>query len=38
MTRRWKNRPDGANWGDFDPDDELGRLNLRMDNLMKAHN
>jgi hypothetical protein len=28
MTRRWKNRPDGANWGEFGPDDELGRLNL----------
>ena len=25
---RWKNRPDGSNWGDFGPDDELGRLNL----------
>jgi kynurenine formamidase len=28
MAGRWKNRPDGANWGDFGPDDELGRLNL----------
>ena len=25
---RWKNRPDGANWGDFGPDDQLGRPNL----------
>lgn len=25
---RWTNRPDGSNWGDFGPDDELGRLNL----------
>ncbi|MFN3581070.1 MAG: cyclase family protein [Pseudomonas sp.] len=25
---RWKNRPPGSNWGDFGPDDELGRLNL----------
>lgn len=25
---RWKNRPQGANWGDFGPDDQLGRLNL----------
>lgn len=25
---RWKNRPDGSNWGDFGPDDQLGRLNL----------
>lgn len=25
---RWKNRPDGSNWGVFGPDDQLGRLNL----------
>ncbi|MEH6799293.1 MAG: cyclase family protein [Halopseudomonas sabulinigri] len=25
---RWKNRPQGSNWGDFGADDELGRLNL----------
>jgi kynurenine formamidase len=25
---RWKNRPDGSNWGDFGADDQLGRLNL----------
>ncbi len=25
---RWKYRPEGSNWGDFGPDDELGRLNL----------
>ncbi|WP_020206074.1 cyclase family protein [Cupriavidus sp. WS] len=25
---RWKNRPDGSNWGEFGPDDQLGRLNL----------
>ena len=25
---RWKNRPEGSNWGDFGPDDQLGRLNL----------
>jgi kynurenine formamidase len=25
---RWKNRPDGSNWGDFGPDDQRGRLNL----------
>ena len=25
---RWKNRPPGSTWGDFGPDDELGRLNL----------
>lgn len=27
-TTRWKNRPTGSNWGDFGPDDCLGRLNL----------
>lgn len=26
-TSRWKKRPDGANWGDFGPDDQLGCLN-----------
>ncbi len=25
---RWKNRPEGSNWGDFGPDDEKGRMNL----------
>ena len=28
MSRRWRNRPEGANWGDFGDDDQLGRLNL----------
>ncbi len=28
MTQRWKRRPEGSNWGDFGPDDQLGRLNL----------
>lgn len=28
MTKRWKNRPDHSNWGDFGEDDEIGRLNL----------
>lgn len=27
MTR-WKHRPPGSTWGDFGPDDKLGRLNL----------
>jgi kynurenine formamidase len=27
MTR-WRARPDGSTWGDFGPDDTLGRLNL----------
>lgn len=25
---RWKNRPEGANWGDFGEDDQIGRMNL----------
>ena len=25
---RWVRRPDGSTWGDFGPDDQLGRLNL----------
>jgi kynurenine formamidase len=24
---RWKNRPEGSNWGDFGPDDQVGRMN-----------
>lgn len=27
-SKRWINRPPGSNWGDFGPDDQLGRLNL----------
>lgn len=27
-TRRWNQRPQDSNWGDFGPDDQLGRLNL----------
>lgn len=27
MSMRWKNRPPGSNWGDFGPDDQLGRVN-----------
>ncbi len=26
--QRWTQRPPGSNWGDFGPDDQLGRLNL----------
>jgi len=37
MTGRWKNRPDGSNWGDFGDDDQLGRLNLLDDaNTLRA--
>ena len=25
---RWKRRPEGSTWGDFGPQDQLGRLNL----------
>jgi kynurenine formamidase len=25
---RWQRRPEGSNWGEFGPDDRLGRLNL----------
>jgi kynurenine formamidase len=25
---RWNRRPPGSNWGDYGPDDELGKLNL----------
>ncbi len=25
---RWTRRPEGSNWGDFGPDDQIGRLNI----------
>jgi len=25
---RWTNRPEGSNWGDFGPEDQIGRMNL----------
>ena len=28
MAKRWKNRPEGSNWGEFGDDDQHGRLNL----------
>jgi kynurenine formamidase len=28
MNPRWRNRPEGSTWGDWGPDDELGRINL----------
>ena len=28
QARRWSIRPEGSNWGDFGPDDQIGRLNL----------
>lgn len=27
-SSRWTRRPEGSTWGDFGPDDQLGRLNL----------
>jgi kynurenine formamidase len=26
-TKRWTRRPEGSNWGDFGPDDQLGMMN-----------
>jgi hypothetical protein len=28
MTPRWKHAPPGSHWGEFGPDDRLGRMNL----------
>lgn len=28
MAQRWKQAPAGSNWGEFGPDDQLGRMNL----------
>ena len=28
MSKRWKNRPEGSNWGEFGNDDQRGRMNL----------
>ncbi|WP_179381644.1 cyclase family protein [Jannaschia marina] len=28
MNDRWKVRPEGSTWGDWGPDDQLGRMNL----------
>ena len=25
--KRWKKRPDRSTWGDYGPDDQLGRMN-----------
>ena len=27
MTKRWKQRPPGSNWGEFGDDDQRGRMN-----------
>jgi len=34
--RRWKNRPEGSNWGDFGDDDQRGRMNLITPGIRKA--
>ena len=28
MAPKWKNRPEGSNWGEFGDDDQLGRINM----------
>ena len=28
MNPRWNVRPEGSTWGDWGPDDQLGRVNL----------
>src|ERR1700730_1143596 len=28
LLMRWKNKPQGSNWGEFGPDDQRGRMNL----------
>jgi Putative cyclase len=28
QSARWKRRPGGSNWGEFGPDDQVGRVNL----------
>ena len=28
VNKRWSVRPKGSNWGDFGPDDQIGRMNL----------
>jgi kynurenine formamidase len=33
---RWKRRPAGSTWGDWGPDDQLGRLNLLTPDKIKA--
>ncbi|WP_233575937.1 cyclase family protein [Saccharopolyspora rhizosphaerae] len=33
---RWKQRPEGSNWGDFGPDDTSGRMNLLTPERVRA--
>jgi hypothetical protein len=36
MNMRWAERPEGSTWGDFGPDDQLGRLNLITADCVRA--
>jgi hypothetical protein len=35
-TKRWVCKPEGSNWGDFGPDDQVGRLNMITPEMRKA--
>jgi hypothetical protein len=34
--KRWTRRPDGSTWGDFGPDDQVGRMNLITPEIRRA--
>lgn len=36
MTRRWKSRPSGSNWGEFGDADQRGRMNLLTPDRVRA--
>jgi hypothetical protein len=36
MQPRWTHRPEGSTWGDWGPDDQLGRLNLLTPERVRA--
>src|SRR5215216_5375314 len=36
VTARFTHRPDGSTWGDWGPDDELGRINLLTPDKVRA--
>lgn len=36
MAKRWMNRPEGSNWGDFGDNDQLGRINLLTSERLRA--
>jgi kynurenine formamidase len=35
-SSRWIRRPEGANWGDFGPEDQIGRMNLITPEVRRA--